>query len=409
LPSSVTGPVVIVLHGEFHNHINFTSNGSAMAPVYVTTFQQNYPARLTARFTLKGSYLTVEHLWFGPANDGDTDFGVDMYEGSHHLVVRHNTFRGNNNRSGGIGIGSWSYNGNAEVTNVVIDDNDIQSIGDVRASSDQDAHCININGSSSQIWITHNQLAYCSGDGVQVEAQDGRSSKIHHIYIGKNHLHHNRQSGAWVKNASDVIISQNKAHDFRSNSGGPGACFGHQYGANYVWYLFNEAYNCNIGINIGGTTSASEFTFVLGNLLHTLNSEFQNNIYLAGAINIRGTKTAYVANNTIYKTDAGVIFINDSGLQQVHFQSNIVSPRTDPALSDVYIKNCTFVPAYNLFSADARFENAEGGDFRLKSDSPARGTGDVSAAYGIFKSRYNIDIFVNFEGAPRSLLNQGAY
>lgn len=102
----------------------------------------------------------------------------------------------------------------------------------------------------------------------------------------------------WSKNATHVIFSENLAHDFRSSSGGPGSCFGHQCGANYVWYVYNEGYNCNLGINVGGTDSYSEVMFATGNYFHDLNSEQPGNLYASGGINIRGTQTAYVVANT---------------------------------------------------------------------------------------------------------------
>ena len=34
----------------------------------------------------------------------------------------------------------------------------------------------------------------------------------HHIYVGRNTSHHNKQSGFWTKQAVDVIFSQNVAY-----------------------------------------------------------------------------------------------------------------------------------------------------------------------------------------------------
>lgn len=415
----LSGPAVVVLDGQINTDIHITANATAASPIFVTSYNPSNPARLTAGFGASGSYVIFDHLWNGPQSSSDNDFGFGVGEGSHHVALRYSELSGNANRSGGIGVGTWSYNGAASASNIVIDHNNIHNLGDVAASSDQDAHCVTLNGSADYVWVTYNTLAYCSGDGMQVEAQAGRRAKIHHVFYGKNNVHHNRQSGGWVKNATDVIFSQNVAHDFRANSGGPGACYGFQYDAEYVWFLYNEAYQCNIGIAISGPLSTpGQYAFIIGNIIHDTNAQSPTDPYNAGAMVIRGGTNVYVVNNTMVNVDAGVNM--PPGTSAVYIYNNIIANRTNASTYDLYKEgtNPTLDVKNNLYGTNARFSggassgsaailaspafvNQTGGDYHLTASSQAVNSGIVSTVYSTFASRYGVDIARDADGMSR--------
>ena len=443
IPSTVTGPATIFLNGQINSDMSFTGNGTASAPIFVTSYNASSPAHLTTGQTISGSYVILDHLWYGPRDSSSTDFGFGLYEGTHHITIRNSEFAGNKNRSGGIGLGTWGYTGSSSASYIVIDNNSIHNLGDTGAASDQDAHCVVINGTADHVWVTYNTLQYCSGDAIQVEAQDGRRAFIHHIYYGKNVAHHNRQSGGWVKNATDVIFSQNIAHDFRDNSGGPGVCFGFQYGPEYVWFLFNEGYFCNIGIGIAGNSnSPGQNSFIIGNIIHDTQSQSPTDPYNAGAMVIRGGTNVYVVNNTMYNVDAGVNM--PPGTSKVFYYDNIISQRTNPSTYDLYtegsvaldVKNSIFSAAGPRFTTgngtyttvaqfqsatgtgqgcsagDPKFLNAGAQNFSLQATSPAIDSGMVASVYSTFLSRYGIDISKDIAGTTRPQGNAydiGAY
>jgi len=428
MPGSVNASAVIMLDGQIDTDMSFTGNGTAASPIFVTSYNIATPSKLTVAITPQGSYIILDHLWLGPQNASDVDFGFWLSEGAHHIALRHSELAGNLNRAGGVGLGTWSYSGSQYVSNIVIDNNYIHNLGDTSATSDQDAHCVTLNGSENDIWVTHNRFEYCGGDSMQVEAQRNRRAFIHHIYYGQNTSYHNRQSGGWVKNATDVIFSQNVAHDFRDNSGGPGICYGFQYDAEYVWFLFNEGYQCNIGIGISGSdVSPGLYAFVIGNIIHDTQSQNPTDVYNAGAMVIRGGTNVYVVNNTMYNVDAGVNM--PPGTRNVYYDNNIIANRTNAASYDLYTEGSAAVDAKNnVFGTNARFSgatagtnalladpqfvNPAGNDYHLQSTSPARDAGILSTVYATFQSRYGIDISNAYDGVARpqgSAWDIGAY
>ena len=80
-----------------------------------------------------------------------------------------------------------------------------------------------------QLWVVDNQLYRNSGDGIQINAGGpGVTGTTHHIYVGRNTAYGNKQTGFWVKHATDVIFSQNVCHSHRLGNSSNGQCMGFQ-------------------------------------------------------------------------------------------------------------------------------------------------------------------------------------
>src|SRR6185437_3582017 len=98
----------------------------------------------------------------------------------------------------------------------VVYDNSIHDNGDVHSTFDQDDHGIHIGPRVSNTWIVDNELARNSGDGIQINAASiADQPTTHHIYVARNIAHNNKQSGMWVKQATDVIFSENFCYGHR--------------------------------------------------------------------------------------------------------------------------------------------------------------------------------------------------
>ncbi len=432
IPATLPAGSVVEVHGQIDTNQSFTSQGTVGSPVFVRGADYASRPKLTAGQGVSGSYVIMENIWWGPLDSADNDFGVGASEGSDHIAIRDCEVSGNLNRAGGFGLGSWGYTGAQSLSYVVINNCNIHHVGDVNAATDQDSHGITVNGSVDHLWVTYNEISYTSGDAMQVEAQQGRNDKIHHVYYGKNHAHHNKQTGGAVKHATDVIFSQNTVHDHRAGNSSQGACMNTLYGPEYMWFLFNEVYNCNIGIGLfGNDGTAGQYAFVIGNIIHNIHAANPTDPYNAGAIVGYGGVNVYYINNTIYDVDAG--FNLPPGWTSIQLHNNIIANRTNTSTYDIYIEsdptrltiqNDLFPSSPRFYwggtiytslasfqsgtgkgqsslSADPLFTNPGSNNFSLQSTSPAIDAGALHPAYATFQTRYGIDISKDFTGAAR--------
>lgn len=394
---TVTGPATFKLSGNIGS-LSFTGNGSASSWIYVTSANPSSPATIGS-LNISGSYIILDGLKFGPN-------WTNLKEGAHHIAVRNSEFFGNQS-GGGFGFGSWSYTGSASLSYVVFDHNNVHDIGNVNATNDQDAHCTSANGSVDHLWVTNNTFTKCSGDSIQVESQPGRRAKVHHIYFGKNTSSGHRQSGGWVKNATDVVFSQNVTHDIKASSGGPGQCYGLQDNGDNLWFIFNEGYNCTLGVflgsnNVGGTSGK---VYILGNYLHDLRTG--TNEYDSGGVSARNCGPLVIASNTFkglaangVNTLCGSTTVSSNLFTGIAGKS-LYTTGSMTASNNLYQSGATFsgtTAGSNAVTGDAKVDSSG----RLQSGSPAIDKGVVNAAYSTFQSLYGISIAVDRDGNTRS-------
>lgn len=435
--SSIPAGSVIEIHGQINSGGGITSSGTAASPIFFRSTSYASRSKITDGVgPVNASYLIFENLHFGPLDSADTGFGFGAAEGSHHIAVRSSEFSGNLNRSGGLAFGTWQYTGSSNLTYVVLDNVFIHDIGDVNSPVDQDAHGITLNGRVQNFWFTHSTVTGCSGDGIQINGGDGDTTRnaINHIYVGKVESHHNKQTGMWIKEATDVIFSQNKIHGFVPGNSSSGQCTGQQYGPGYTWFIFNEIYDCGIGISIesGLDTYDADYTFAIGNVIHGVHSATPSNPHLSGAIKNRGGKRLYVVNNTAYDADAFVNILYSPPSTEIY--NNIFSTRYGTSAYDILVENTgsttyldnniIYGPSVRIswngatysglaafqsatgkcascVNSDPNFVNATSGNFSIQSPSPAIDKGSLQSVYATFRSRYGIDISEDTLGAPR--------
>lgn len=446
IPNPIPAGSVVELHGIYNgDSLTISPQGTAESPVFIRGITGSEP-QIHIFITIQGKYCIVENVIISPTDVNDAVFGLATREGSNHIVIRDSEFSGNLNKAGGIGIGSWSYAGTDSVSEILLDNLNIHDLGDPGTTLDQDKHCVTVNGSVSNLWLVNSELARCSGDGIQIEAQQGKRDKIHHVYVGNNISHDHVQTGAWVKHATDVIISQNTFYGAINGPYTAGGGTGMQYGPEYVWFLNNILYNNNIGIFIASDDPPGDGTelFIIGNLIYNTHSATKaTDPYNSGCMSIRGSTNRYIVNNTCYDYDSGLNGIASSGIFFTY--NNIFSKRTNNSTYDIYIpnansassevKNTIFYSTDGLrinwngstkttlesFQAlgkgqyclvsDPKFKDPVNNDFTIMNSSPAIDTGVDSIVNTIFKSRYGFDLQKDINGVVRQSgkIDIGAY
>lgn len=450
IPNPIPAGSVVELHGQYNgDYLTITAQGTLTLPVFLRGIAGERPT-ISRQTKISGSYLIIENIIFGPSDNNDMLFGLSIPETNHFITIRDCEFSGNLGRSGGITIGTWSYSGNSDASDILLHNLQLHDLGDINSPIDQDKHCVTVNGSVNNLWLVNSEMARCSGDGIQIEAQQGKRDKIHHIYVGKNTSHDHKQTGMWIKHATDVIFSENTIYGHRPGNSSFGQGTGFQYGPEYVWFLANKIYNNNVGIGISSNDPPGDGTelFIIGNLIHTIHNQTDStDPYNTGCIMIRGGTNRYIFNNTCYDYDSGINALSSTGKYIIY--NNIFSNRTIINGYDIYIPSQSslasnlrntliynsvglrinwngslktdwnsFITSTNegtgCFSTDPRFASPASQDFHLQGTSPAIDTGsaNVAGAYDTFYQRYGIRIDKDMDKRERpygSAWDIGAY
>lgn len=361
------------------------------------------------------------------------------------ISIRNCNFYGSADHNGGIRVTSWTDN---PVSHVVLYDNVSHDNGvwdPLVAEGDQDFQGCSVVGKVDHFWAVDNEFYHNSGDGLQMNAGNRATQpEMHHMYIGRNVSHHNKQAGLWTKQAVDVVFSQNVVYGQRNSSSAYGAGMGFQYAPERVWFLFNTIYDCEFGIALSSDSELGTGTesYFVGNLIydihydpayHDSGSYNPDTAWAPAAIMMAGGVNRNVIGNTIYDVDAG---INVPSRGSAYIANNIIVDVGTQGESHIWIEDlvgsfvwevesnllyqsggagrikhyttvytASTVPAANgsgNIDGDPEFVDA-GVDFGLDAASPAgaaaRSTGTVQEVYDLFSQRYGIDIRKDIEGA----------
>jgi hypothetical protein len=458
IPSTLPAGSVVELHGTYDTlHTSpetIVAEGTSRRPVWIRGVSAASRPLVRRFWEFKGSYAVLENLEFGPMADQSDTGALVILLPSDHIVLRHSDMHGTQ-YGGGLGLLNWEvaygeiYLGPGTVNNVVIYDNKIHDNGDLRATYDQDVHGITVGDHVNHLWVVDNQLYRNSGDGIQINS--GRAlnaASTHHIYVGRNVSHGNKQAGFWAKQATDLIFSQNESYNHRPSNSSSGQCIGGQYGPDWVWWLFNKIHDCEFGIAVmsdnssGGHPAGPPHMFAIGNVIYNIHKTTTDydadDPWGPAGIMMAGGFERHVVNNTIWDVDSGVSIATWYG--SLDLANNIIGNVTRPGASHLTlnlpllaltttIRNDLFfgtprinrgngptfptarrMAIWESISDDPQFVNAAGNDFHLEPSSPALGAGEVNAAYAVFEQRYGMNIRVDFDGTPRpAAYAMGAY
>jgi hypothetical protein len=161
-----------------------------------------------------------------------------------------------------------------------------------RRSTDVDSHGIQASEGSFNVWILDNELYDNNGDSFQ-GCHECFGTPPHHVYIGRNVMHEDRENAVDLKTIHDVVISENVMYGYGSSStsGGDAVVIGSNgydrsinQGPRRVWVLNNEIRDSSTGIRVEG----SEDVWLVGNALTSLqvgvqiDDKYHRDIVVAG-------------------------------------------------------------------------------------------------------------------------------
>jgi hypothetical protein len=172
---------------------------------------------------------------------------------------------------GSLGCGpSGDGEGDADVVDasdhVVLWDDHIHDNGDFEFVGEQDVHGVGAT-ESHRIWIVDSHLHHNRGDSIQVGHQAGNT--LGDIYVGRNDIHDDGENCVDVKEASRVVISENRLH---APADGMPAVVLHDCPVDAA-VIYNEVYDAAVGVNSASLEPACDplvpiSIFVIRNAIH---------------------------------------------------------------------------------------------------------------------------------------------
>jgi hypothetical protein len=282
--------------------------GTQIKPVFIRGIGMPRFDKKIEVYDLGGnSYLILEDLEVRAAMIGAP---------SDHIAIRNCDFNG-----GGITVHRTTESGNANpnntASNIVLYNNNIHDVGNMYADYDQDYHGIGVMGYVQYLWVVDNEMYRTSGNGIQINAGQNVQSQTntHHIYVGRNKAHHNKQAAVWAKQSVDVIFSQNELYGSRQSSSGAGDGAGGQYSPERVWYIFNNIYDNDNGMRLSDSYGGfGQDVYFIGNLVYDIHHN-RNVGYNPidpwslgkGIVFYSATqRNKHIIGNTIYDVDGGI-------------------------------------------------------------------------------------------------------
>jgi hypothetical protein len=407
LPATIPAGAVVEIKGDYsldHSEGHaVVCAGTRAQPAFI---RGAAGAVVTGAWEISGSYCIVEKLKFsGP--------GGTVLAPADHIAIRDVEVVGTA-QEGGFWVQTWSA---ANTSDIVILRALIHDNGNWKASFDQDNHGIGVyrasdaTGTISNVWILDSEFFHNSGDGVQINGnQNDGVRRLHHVYLGRNVAHENKQTGFWTKQASDVIMSQNVAYAHHPSDSSPGAGLGGQYGPERVWFLYNRVYDSDIGFRMASDWGENDNRshYYVGNTVFRIHSTTGFNPrtgWSEACFSLIGGTNRYVVGNTCHDADSGIRTPNGGLTAAQNIFSAIVA-----AGAHVYQEGSGPMSLRrNLTDGVARYEgtpgctgcvvgspryvNPEGFDFTPGPGSPAIDAGGPEeSVYATFQTTYGLDI-----------------
>jgi len=265
------------------------------------------------------------------------------------------------------------------ISNVVVYNNTFTDLGNWTRTDDLDFVGVQPNtwnrDSSTllqNVWILENTFARVSSAGIVVNAGNwaGSHNALHHIYIGKNTGYDNREALVFVKQSSDVIISENTVYHQKQIGLQPGDGIATQYGPNRLWIIYNHIFDANYGIRQSDTSTPDDGDvhdfYIVGNLIHNIHPDNLTNYDPTNAwapgqgISLwHGNLSRFIVDNTIYDVEGGIASVYNG---PIHMSGNIISDINPNS----YAINVEFAARAGVASMDYSLFDEPNNNYRIR-------------------------------------------
>jgi hypothetical protein len=271
-----------------------------------------------------------------------------------------------------------------------------------------------------------NHIHQNGGDGVQVSDAASAEPWPQSIYIARNVIHEDRENAVDIKQARDVIVSQNLMYGYHPTSSSGGEVVVTHDGSQRVWVVGNIVASSSQGIVC---TGADQY-YVVGNLIFNIahvpgdpNYDPNSTFRTAGILTYGTTNSSHV-NNTLANVDSGISY--PSGTAPTKIVNNIITNLLQPTFHIAIGNSTAFASStmsYNLLSSpailkisggvsgcgnyphcmtgDPMYADIANNSYDLKPGSPAIDAGIADSVYSTFQSWYGIALSTDLKGAPR--------
>lgn len=339
-------------------YLDISGSGTSTNPIFLTganagaskpIIGNNCGMQVGASGT--SSYVVVESFHIHSSTNS-FGFLVNVGNGgtSNWTVLRNSEIHGSDSASelSAVALGEYQPTGTGTNTNIVIYNNQIHNIGNYLSATENDRSGVGLINKIQNVWILDNTIYRTSSDGVGGchNVQDTSD----HIYIGRNTIYENRESGIDIKECDYVVISENTLHDFtRTADSSLGQAIILHYGPNSdkgplnASVLFNKIYNAEYGVYTSPTINN---LYIVGNLFYNINRstatgwnpDSQASAF-GTAVSINIGTTTKIVDNTFYSCDSGINIWTQSISGSIKIHGNIFSNRSQATGYDIAVHN----------------------------------------------------------------------
>jgi hypothetical protein len=448
-----SGSIIEIHNGPYNPSILCAySETTSDKPVFIRGYSSSDKPILSGfPFYIHGDYIIIENIEMQSPDVNNIGSITTWYNGSvindkspNHIAIRDCVLTGPNDVSSVNGISLYSGNGSYPASYMLVSNCEISYYGKYDHTIDvndlNDAFGVASWGYASYVWIIGNNIHHNGGDSVQIGNNSARNTQ--YVYIGGNNMHHDRENAVDIKQAEDVIISQNTMHDYldlnRPDNGmicttHSGSIAGGDCPKN-IWYIFNQMYDadarCHSGFAVDGL-------YFICNLIKNIpysppDANDVSEVFYTDTF--ASTESHYYLCNTMYNCEQGFNGEIDSNSASVYIYNNIFGTLSEGVTGKYHISvekypNRCFMD-YNLFyqsggsasfqwgsgntysglsalqagesvgdncvEGDPDLVNPLGDNFYLQSGSPAENAALSGNAAGVVKDAF--DAFYNLYG-----------
>jgi len=393
------GAVVEIRGGPYTAGAEWNASGTQAAPVIVRGIGS--PVFNGAGIGFAGSYFVI---------DGIVMEGMQVSVNGSYIALRNSVVRNYN-------PGRHSSSVAPQGSYIVFYKNQIYNNGDANGTAEADVHGIKPAVGDSYVWIIGNEIHHNGGDSVQIGDASAREPWPHHIYVGGNTMHEDRENAVDIKRARDIIVSSNTMYGYKPTGSSNGETTVTHNNPQRVWFINNVIRNSHTGIVCTGADQYYVIGNVITDIIHAAGSSYDpNSLYNSQAILVYASTNAYAIGNTIWNVDGGIS--NATRSTKMEFVDNIIGNLLQPS-HHIAVSNTSAAAASvmrnNLFSGTVRirwgesatssladcqncktgdplFVNAALRDLRITASSPAVNAGISHAVYATFQGLYGESI-----------------